>query len=130
TPDGTTVLDYSIYYYPDVESPDRSYYNSRVVFESAVPAPDMVTLFQTEMVANGFVQTGDSIENDDGRQLRFLQFSVPTSTYERAEVVIGIVDSDADYAQIEITDGLDPAIADAFSAWPVGIPLLDQVSEF
>jgi len=129
TPEGTTVDSFYIYYYPDVEDPSYSYYDSQFVFTSTVAAADLVTFFQSEMVAAGFVQTGDSVENESDRQIRFLQYANPASTYNSAEITVGIVDGDTDFAQIEIADSLDPAVMAAFSSWPTAIPLIDQATE-
>lgn len=129
TPEGTAIDSFYIYYYPDVENAARSYYDSQFVFTSTVPAADLVTFFQTEMVAAGFVQTADSVENEADRQIRFLQYSNPNSTFESAEITVGIVDGDTDYAQIEMSDVLDPAVMSAFTSWPTGIPLIDQATE-
>lgn len=128
TPDGTELDNFYVYYYPDVEDPDRSYYSASILFTTAVPAADMVTLYQTQMVAGGYVQTGESVENDDGRQIRTLDYDIPNSTYDGAEISIGIIDGDIDFAEVEITDWLDPTVIEAFSSWPTGLPLIDQAT--
>jgi len=129
TPDGTVIDNLYVYYYPDAEDTNRSYYNAKLVFTTAVPAADMVTLYQTQMVAAGYIQSGDSVQNEDGRQVRFLDYEVPNSTYDNAEISIGIVDDDLDFVQIEFSDWLDPTVIQAFSSWPTGLPLLDQATE-
>jgi len=128
TPDGAVIDSFFVYYYPDAEDPAASYYNAEVVFTTAVPAAEMVTLFQTQLVAAGYVQTGDSVQDDDGRQVRFLDYDVPNSTYDSAEVTVGIVDDDLDFAQVEWSDALDPAVMEAFSSWPTGLPLIEQAT--
>ncbi len=129
TPDGTEVDNFYVYYYPDAEDTSYSYYNAQVVFTTAVPAADVVTLYQTQMVAAGYVQTADSVENEEGRQVRFLTYDIPNSAYNSAEISVGIVDDDIDFVQLELSDWLDPTVIQAFSSWPTGLPLLDQATE-
>jgi hypothetical protein len=131
TPEGTVLEEINVFYYPDRDDPSFSYYSSTILFTSATPAPDLVTLFQTAMPAAGFVQTGDSVQNDDGRQVRFLTYDVPTPVSDQDEVRIGIVDetstTQVDFVQLEIQYGLDPAVVDIYTAWPGALPLISGV---
>ena len=125
TPEGTVVEELSVYYYPDAEDPSFSYYSSTMLFTSTVPAPDLVTFFQTGMPAAGYVQTGDSVQNEDGRQVRFLTYDVPTPVSDQDEVTVIIVDesstTEVDFVQLEIDYGLDPAVVQIYAGWPAGI---------
>jgi hypothetical protein len=131
TPEGTVVEEVSVYYYPDTEDPTFSYYSSTMLFTSAVPAPDLVTFFQTGMPAAGFVQTGDSVQNEDGRQVRFLTYDVPQPLSDQDEVTVIIVDetstTEVDFVQLEIDYGLDPAAVQIYAGWPAGLPLIEGV---
>ena len=122
TPDGTDVVEVDVWYYPNVDDPVRSYYSSTMRMTSTVPPPDLVTLFQTAMPAAGFVQTGDSVQNEDGRQVRFLTYDVPQPTSEFDEVTVIVVDESSttqvDYFQLELDYGLDPAVVDIYAGWP------------
>lgn len=128
TPQGTAIEDVSIYYYPDAEDPARSHYDATLTFTADVAAADMVTLFQTELTAAGYIQTADSVENQDGRQERSLTYDIPESAYENAEVTIAIVDGDGDFGQLNVRHQLDPAAINIFSSWPTGMPLVDQAT--
>jgi hypothetical protein len=129
TPEGTTLEDISVYYYPDVDDPARSSYDATMTFTATVPAADMITMFQTELTAAGYIQTADSVENEEGRQERWLTYDIPDSAYENAELVVAIVDGDSDFAQLEIRHALDPAAINIFSSWATGLPLVDQATE-
>jgi hypothetical protein len=128
TPQGTAIEDVSIYYYPNVENPVRSYYDATLTFTTDVAAADMITLFQTELTAAGYVQTADSVENQDGRQERWLTYDIPQSAFEDAEVTIAIVDGDGDFGQLNVQHQLDPAAIGIFSSWPTGMPLIGQAT--
>ena len=131
TPDGTVVEEVNVWYYPNVDDPVRSYYSSTMLMTSTVPPPDLVTLFQTAMPAAGFVQTGDSVQNEDGRQVRFLTYDVPQPTSEQDEVTVIVVDESSttqvDYFQLELDYGLDPAVVNIYAGWPAGLPLIAGV---
>jgi hypothetical protein len=131
TPEGTVVEEVNVWYYPNVDDPVRSYYSSTMLMTSTVPPPDLVTLFQTAMPAAGFVQTGDSVQNEDGRQVRFLTYDVPQPTSEQDEVTVIVVDESSttqvDYFQLELDYGLDPAVVDIYAGWPAGLPLIAGV---
>jgi hypothetical protein len=129
TPEGAVVEDLSINYHPDTEDPSFSYYSSSMLFTSTVPAPDLVTFFQMGMPAAGYIQTGDSVENEDGRQVRRFTYDVPAPTSDQDEVQIIIVDESSttqvDFVQLEIMYGLDPSVVQIFAGWPGTLPLLE-----
>jgi hypothetical protein len=83
------------------------------------------------MPAAGFVQTGDSVQNEDGRQVRFLTYDVPAPTSDNDEVTVAVVDetstTEVDFVQLEIDYGLDPATVDIFTGWPGELPLIAGV---
>jgi hypothetical protein len=129
TPEGAVVEELSVNYHPDTEDPSFSYYSSTMLFTSTVPAPDLVTFYQSGMPAAGYVQTGDSVQNEDGRQVRLFTYDVPTPTSDQDEVQIIIVDESSttqvDFVQLEIMYGLDPSVIQIFAGWPGALPLLD-----
>jgi hypothetical protein len=129
TPEGAVVEDLSVNYHPDTEDPGFSYYSSTILFTSTVPAPELVTFYQSGMPAAGYVQTGDSVQNEDGRQVRLFTYDVPSPTSDQDEVQIIIVDEsstiEVDFVQLEIMYGLDPSVVQIFAGWPGALPLLD-----
>jgi hypothetical protein len=129
TPEGTVVEELSVNYHPDTEDPSFSYYSSTMLLTSTVPAPDLVTFFQSGLPAAGYIQTGDSVENEDGRQVRRFTYDVPAPTSDQDEVRIFIVDesstTEVDFVQLEIMYGLDPAVVQIFGGWPGTLPLID-----
>ena len=131
TPEGAEVQELSIYYYPDAEDADFSYYSSTMLFTSSVPAPDLVTFYQTALPAAGYVQTGDSVQNEDNRQVRFLTYDVPAPLSEQDEINVAIIDysssTEVDFVQLEIDYGLDPAVVQIFGGWPGALPLITGV---
>ena len=131
TPEGSEVQELSIYYYPDTEDPGFSYYSSTMLITSSVPAPELVTFFQTGMPAAGYVQTGDSVQNEDNRQVRFLTYDVPSPISDQDEINVAIIDysssTEVDFVQLEIDYGLDPAVVQIFGGWPGALPLITGV---
>ena len=131
TPEGTVVGEVSVFYYPDADDLSFSYYSSSMVFTSSVPAPDLVAFFQAGMPAAGYVQTGDSVQNEDGRQVRFLTYDVPAPVSDQDEVSVIIVDetstTEVDFVQLEIDYGLDPSVVEIYAGWPAGMPLIEGV---
>ncbi len=131
TPEGAVVEEVSVFYYPNPEDLSFSYYSSTTLFTSAVPAPDLVAFYQSGMPAAGFVQTGDSVQNDDGRQVRLLTYDVPSPVSDQDEVSVIIVDesstTEVDFVQLEIDYGLDPATVQMYAGWPAGMPLIEGV---
>jgi hypothetical protein len=128
TPAGAEVLEFQMQF--DDLADDEPFYYGVLLLTSTQPAADMVTLYQTELVAAGFTQTGDSVENtDSGRQIRWLEYDIPGATHYMSEFSVGIVDDDVDFVQIQWYDGLDAAAADsartAFTSW-TSLPLVDQ----
>jgi len=111
-----------------IADPEDAYYRGIAVITSTQPAAELVTLYQTGLVAAGFTQTGDSVEQtDSGRQIRWLEYTLPGSTHFMAEFAVGIVDDDVDFVQIEWSDGVvnGAALAAPFTSW-TGLPLVDQ----
>lgn len=128
TPAGSDIAEFHMDF--DDLADDEPFYRGVIVMTSAQPAAEMVALYQTELVAAGYLQTGDSVENtDSGRQIRWLEYDIPGATHNMSEFSIGIVDDDVDFVQIEWYDGLDAAAAAsataAFSSW-TSLPLVDQ----
>lgn len=129
TPGGAVVEEASFYFYPDAESAKSSYFRTTILVTSSVPAAELVTLYQTQMPAAGFVQTGDAVENEDTRQVRFLQYDVAAPTTDYDEVSIGIVDETSslstDFVQLEVTSAYDPAQIQAYAGWTAGMPMIE-----
>jgi hypothetical protein len=129
TPAGAAIEEFQLGY-DDLADPEDAYYRGVVVLTSTQPAADMVTLYQTGLIAAGYTQTGDSVENtDSGRQVRWLEYQIPNSTHYMSEFAVGIVDDDVDFVQIEWYDGLDAAtVASASAAFSsyTSLPLVDQ----
>lgn len=128
TPAGADVQEFHL----DLDdlADEEPFYRGVLVFTSTQPAAEMITLFQTEMVAAGYTQTGDSVENtDSGRQIRWLDYDMPNETHSMADLSIAVIDDDVDFVQIEWYDGLPAAAADsaraAFTSW-TSLPLVDQ----
>ncbi len=131
TPPDADVQEVSVYYYPDTTDAASSWYSSTMLVTSSMAAPDLVAFFQSGLPAAGFVQTGDSVENEDDRQIRWLDYDVPTPTSAQDEVRVAIVDYTApdeiDFIQLEIDYGLDPAVTQIYSGWPGALPLIEGV---
>jgi hypothetical protein len=131
TPPGAEVQELSVYYYPDPSDPSSSWYSSTQVVTSSMAAPDLVALFQSSLPAAGFVQTGESVENEDDRSISWLDFDVATPTSAQDQVRVAVVDYTAadqlDFIQLEIDHGLDPAVTQIYSAWPGALPLIAGV---
>jgi hypothetical protein len=129
TPTDADVQEVSVYYYPDTTDASSSWYSSTLLVTSAMAAPDLVAFFQSGLPAAGFVQTGDSVENEDDRQIRWLDYDVPTPTSAQDGVRVAIVDYTApdeiDFMQLEIDYGLDPAVTQIYSGWPGALPLIE-----
>jgi hypothetical protein len=128
TPAGAEVVEFQMSF--DDLADDEPFYRGVLVLTATQPAADMVTLYQTELVAAGYTQSGDSVENtDSGRQIRWLDYQMPDATHYMSELSIGVVDDDVDFVQIEWYDGLDAAAADsaraAFTSW-TSLPLVGQ----
>jgi hypothetical protein len=128
TPQGADVREFSVYYYPQIGSSSDPYYSATMRFTSAVPAPELVTFFQAGMPAAGFVQTGDSVQNEGDRQIRFLTYDLPAPTTDIDEIEVIIVDetdpADTDFVEVEAYYGFDPAIVQMYAGWPTGMPLI------
>jgi hypothetical protein len=131
TPPDADVQEVSVYYYPDTTDVSSSWYSSTLLVTSAMAAPDLLTFFQSGLPAAGFVQTGDSVENEDDRQIRWLDYDVPAPTSAQDGVRVAIVDYTApdeiDFMQLEIDYGLDPAVTQIYSGWPGALPLIEGV---
>lgn len=125
TPEGADVRDFSLFLFPDSESPEYSYYSASLTFTAAAPAAELVTYYQNGMPAAGFTQTGDSIKNEDQRQVRWLTYDVPAPTSQQDEVSVAIVDDpDLDFVQLDVDFGLDPASLQIFGGWASDLPLV------
>jgi hypothetical protein len=131
TPPDADVQEVSVYYYPDTTDAASSWYSSTMLVTSSMAAADLLPFFQAGLPAAGFVQTGDSVENEDDRQIRWLDYDVPTPTSAQDEVRVAIVDYTApdeiDFIQLEIDYGLDPAVTQIYSGWPGALPLIEGV---
>ena len=131
TPEAAVVQEFNIFYYPDSSDPSFSYYSSTIRFTTDVPAADLVTMYQSALPAAGFVQTGDSVQNEDGRQIRFLTYDLPQPISDQDELTVVVVDetstTQVDFVQFELDYGLDPAVVQIFGGWPAGLPLIEGV---
>jgi hypothetical protein len=131
TPAGAEIAEFLVNF-DDLARPEDAFYRGVVLLTSTQPAADMVTLYQTELIAAGYTQTGDSVENtDSGRQIRWLEYQIPNATHSMSEFAVGVVDDDVDFVQIEWYDGLDAAtVASATAAFSsyTSLPLVDQAA--
>ena len=128
TPPDTVIQELDVHYYPDIERADSSYTWTEILFTSSLPAADLVTLYQSTMPAAGYVQTGDSVQDSGTRQIRYLTYDLPAPTTLYDEVIVSVIDEteegSLDFVQLEISHGLDPALAAIYGAWPLAIPLV------
>ena len=132
TPEAAVVQEFNVFYYPDSSTTRASPTTRRpCCSRPTVPAADLVTLYQSALPAAGFVQTGDSVQNEDGRQIRFLTYDVPQPISDQDEVTVIVVDetstTQVDFVQLEIDYGLDPAVVQIYGGWPAGLPLIEGV---
>jgi hypothetical protein len=131
TPPDADVREVSVYYYPDAADVASSWYSATMVLTSSTAAPDLVAFFESGLPAAGFVQTGASVENEEDRQIRWLDYDVPTPTSAQDEVRVAIVDytapEDVDFVELDIDYGLDPAVTQIYSGWPGALPLIEGV---
>ena len=129
TPDASVVQEFNVFYYPDTEDPSFSYYSATQLLTTDVPAPELITLYQSALPAAGYVQIGDEVRNEDTRQIRVLTYEMGQPTSDQDELTVIIVDetssTQTDYVQLEIDYGLDPAVVQMYSGWPAGMPLIE-----
>ena len=129
TPDASVVQEFNVFYYPDTQDPSFSYYSATQLLPTDVPAPELITLYQSALPAAGYVQIGDEVRNEDTRQIRVLTYEMGQPTSDQDELTVIIVDetssTQTDYVQLEIDYGLDPAVVQMYSGWPAGMPLIE-----
>lgn len=124
TPAGAVVEEFK-FSPTDIDTDDR-FYSGVLRLAVTQPAADVVVLYQTTLIASGYTQTGDSVDNTAmGQQIRRLSYDLPAATHFMSELTVSIIDHDVDYVEIEWTDSIDASIGAAFTSW-TGLPLVDQ----
>lgn len=114
TPAGSTITGISVSYSADLES-----YVAGAELTTSAEGEDVVTYYETVLVAEGFFLTLDETEGD----VHELEFHRPESSDSVVRVLVD--NTDAVTVDIEVTDHAEPAALEAFAGWPAGLPGLD-----
>lgn len=126
TPADADVIAVSVDYFPNAENPALSMATSTVSFTSSLPPADLVAFYETSLPADSFIATDDPFGGDD------ITYDLTMPSAPSDGITISVIDNtDAgliDYVELEITHGIDPALAGVLGAWATPVPLVHGAS--
>jgi hypothetical protein len=117
TPLGSSLEAFTVEYFAD-----PAYFVASSSFSSSATADDLAIFYQTMLTAAGFELSDDDAQ--DG--VRSIVFANGTSDYADASVGVVIDTSDGVDVRLEISDAADPAVLEAFTGWPAGMPAIED----